>query len=257
MGYAVANSTIVDGGVDPSVAGGTGCPAYTADVYNSYINYKTVWDPSYVAFFTDNTPMRNETSLVRSLYLPGRPMRTRVSLHTSSGMTPFISGNCEEVDGDAAACPANNTVDYTIVKVPAGVIRLLNGTIIANNTLKGSDAIVNVSAGLQATDWKYGACSPCNFVETSPVVYKNMRLSSAQLYFKSNPGEQVDANVHVRRYVATPYSRSAVSDSNTFLQSSWQFSDVQLRPPPTLQLRQIVRPRQQPRPMLRLHYWPS
>ena len=232
LGFTSANSTLIDGGVDPSVAGGTGCPAYTEDVYNSYNNYKTVWDPSYVAFFINNSPMRNETTLVRSNFLPWRPMRTRVSMHTSTGITPFIQGNCDEVDGDAAACPPKNAGNFTIVKVPAGVIRLLNGTVIANNTVTGSVAIVNVSDGLMHTDWSYGACSPCNFVETSPVAYKNMKISSVQIYFKDpSQGETVDANVHLRRFVATPYSRAAVRDSN-FIQSSWQFIDAQFSPPP-------------------------
>lgn len=243
LGFANANSTLIDGGVDPSVAGGTGCPAYTDDVYNSYNDYKTVWDPAYVAFFIDNTPMRNETALVRSNFLPWRPMRTRVSLHTSTGITPFIQGNCEEVDGDPTACPPKNAGNFTIVKAPAGVIRLLNGTVIANNTITGSVATVNVSAGLQHTDWAYGSCAPCNFVATSPVAYKNMKISSAQLYFKNpNQGEEVDANVHLRRFVATPYSRDAVRDSK-FIQSSWQFIDAQFSPPPP-----FPPPPQPPRP---------
>jgi hypothetical protein len=232
LGFPYLNQSLVDSGVDATLAGGSGCPAFTADQSNAYSDYKTVWDPKYFAFLIDNTPMRNETSLLRTNYLPYRPMHTIISLHTATGETPFIQGNCEDVGGNVSLCPPKNAGNYTIVKVPAGVIRLMNGTIIANHTIKGSDAIINVSAGLVHTDFNNSDCIPCNIVETSPVRYENMKISSAVLYVKDPPvtTEDVAANVHVRRVVVTPYSINAVHDAN-YLQDTWLYAEPGSPPP--------------------------
>jgi hypothetical protein len=225
--------------VRSELAGG-GCPAYNDSQYQAYVDYKTVWTPTYVSQFIDDSPMRNETTSVRTGFVPWRPMRTRIALHTNIGTVPILQGNCESINGNASACADlinDFRINETIVKVPLGLIQLYDGTFLGNHYIGNdkNETYVNASASLSTDEWSDITCSPCAFVQSNPIKYYNVKITTPVIYYKQLPTNQtIGASARVRRVVVTPYSHDATHDAQLVGNpNTWTDAEPDAPPPPS------------------------
>jgi len=220
--WPMASAAAISAGMPASVAGGMGCPAYTQATAASYQNYKLIWTPTWLAWMINNVVMRNESTTVRSGYVPWRAVTMRPLIRTNTGSAPILSGTCA-----VGTFCAGQTVS-----VPAGNIQnMADASIIANHVITGSVAYVNLTSTLLLSDWTNGNCAPCNLFTTSPLITKfNIQLTNPTITYLP------DSQVKIRRFKYTPYNATAVAaaitQANSWSQTSLQTTQVSVCSPP-------------------------
>ncbi len=225
LGFPTPSTAALAAGVPASVAGGQGCPAYTQTTAASYVNYKIVWTPRWLAWMVNNVVMRNETQDVRPGFVPWRPVTMRPLLRTNSGSAPILTGVC------AVGTPCAGLT----VSVPVGLIQnMVSGAMIANHVLiNGNTARVNLTASYSLVDWNNGNCQPCALFNTPPTIAEfNVLLINAYIAYLP------DASVSIRRFKYTPLNdvavANAITQANSWSNPSHQVTTISncASPPP-------------------------
>ena len=227
LAWPFDNAPAIAGGMPASVAGGQGCPAYTQTTSASYTNYKLVWTPTWLAWMINGVVMRNESTAVRTGYVPWRAVTMRPLIRTNSGSAPILSGYCA----------VGTFCSGKLVQVPAGIIQnLATGDFIANHVLNVATnvAYVNLTSSLLLTDWTNGNCAPCSLFTTSPTIaYTNIQLNNAYVTYLP------DSQVKIRRMKYTPFNSTAIANAitqaNSWSSQTPQVTSVaQCSPPPSV-----------------------